>query len=152
MTGMPTTAVPQIASDPSAKRHLSAACLFALGAFVLEAAGSVLHAVVLRDVPAELVRQGVTLTWMLRRDALIAVVAAAMGLLVWRMFRRAPSGGWRVAACGAGFALALEAVNWLLPGALLSPATPVQGIAAWIAFAGLAGVFAALASRRVATG
>ena len=110
---------------------------FALGILLLEGTSSLVHALVLRDIPPEMVAQGVDVYWMLSRDILLSVlggVAFAFGAL---FYKSAPALSGRYRTCvGLGFAYAvvLELLNWVLPNSLLAPATWLQGVIAWLYF------------------
>ncbi len=106
---------------------------FALAFFLLEGGGSILHALVLRDIPAELLAEGVNLSWMLKRDLALTVFscAAFTGFFVTAAHSAHEAPLVRVASLGVAFALGLEALNWVLPNALFDPTSVQVAVVAW---------------------
>lgn len=122
---------------------LRSALLFAVGVVLFEGGSSLVHALVLKDIPPQLVAQGVDLWWMLERDVLLGVLGGAFFALGALLPPR--RGGVQGAATsfvlGVVFALLIELLNWIIPSSLLSPVTVVQGVVAWTCF--VVGAFAA---------
>lgn len=104
---------------------LARALTFGVGALSLEVTGSLFHAYVVRDVPLSLER-------MLRGDLLIAGLASA-AILGWEaLWRGARDTHRSLAWClGFVFALFLELLNDIVPGALFSPKDAVSGVLVW---------------------
>ena len=128
---------------------LAIAVWFGLGCLALEGSGTLLHGLLLRDLPA--VDGGPAAVWrFLLRDVLISALAAtdfAAGALLRRRHRRLASPRAAFAA-GFGFALGLEALNWLVPGALLDYQGVARTGAAWLYFIGASGLLGAFLGRR----
>jgi hypothetical protein len=128
--------------------------LFAAGIGALEGTSSVVHALVVKDVPPELAAQGIGLGWMLSRDLLLSALggaAFALGLWARSVNRDEPARGLACFALGFAFAAALEILNWIIPNALLAPSSLAQGAIAWTYFVGGPVLAARLVTRRDAS-
>ena len=112
---------------------------FAAGIFLLEGTSSVVHAKILRDIPPDLLAQGVDLAWMLTRDLWLSAaggIVFACGALLLRAGASPATRAWQALGLGVAFALVLEGLNWIIPNSLLAPASPLQGVMAWTYFVG----------------
>jgi hypothetical protein len=128
---------PTLLRREGAMTLLLRALAFGAGIVLLEGASSLVHALVLRDIPPELAARGVDLAWMLSRDLLLGALGAgvfALGGLLLRSRRDVPVRAGLSLLAGVLFALLLEAFNWVIPGALLAPARAWQGGIAWSYF------------------
>ena len=127
-------AVPYPSPLRQIRLNLSAAVSFAAGFLALEGTGSFLHVFILRDVP------GHTFGSLFIRDVLLAFLAGllyAIGASFGPLSAHTGVSN-RVFLLGIGYAAGLEALNWVMPGALLAPASVGQGLAAWGYFVGAA--------------
>jgi hypothetical protein len=105
---------------------------FAVGAVGLELSGSLLHALILRDLPP-----GITLGWLVRHDVAIALLSA---VLFGVGLRRPGSSSVRSAEArdlvvagllGLAFALLLELIGNILPNSLFGPTRILPAVVAW---------------------
>ena len=110
---------------PARPTCLRPAVVFGIGALSLEVTGSLFHAYVLRDVPLSLEK-------MLSGDVLIGGLASA-AIFSWLVPRRGAreTRGYLTWFLGFSFALFLELLNDVFPGALFSPTDVVSGAVVW---------------------
>ena len=110
---------------------------FAAGAIALELPGTLVHALILRDLPPH-----VTIGWAVSHDLAIALLGAVLfglGLSRQRPSSFRPHGRRDLVAAGLLgllFATLLELLGNVLPGALFEPRSAGPAIVAWGFFLG----------------